>query len=221
MVRIAPGRGVARVLWTGLATVCLLLGSDCGSPQGARQADQADRPPHIVVYLADTLRADHLGLYGHSRPTSPRLDALGEEAVVFERAYAPSSWTKASTASLLTGLDPLAHGAVSRRHRVPSRTVLVAEALSERGYRTGAVVTNPHVVARFGFDQGFDAFRDLGKLGIRPRELRSDRVHRELVDLLPRRGGPPVFLYVHTIDPHAPNNPPAPYDRLFTDDPQP
>ncbi len=207
-------RGPVAVLLVGGA----LLGVSCAPP---RAPSGEEPPPHVVVYLVDTLRADRLGLYGYDRPTSPRLDALASDAVVFERAYAPSSWTKASTASLLSGLEPVAHGAVSRSHRVAPGISLAAEYLGDLGYRTRAVVTNPHVAARFGFAQGFEVFLDLTEDGMPIRYLRSDRVHREVEELLPLRGEPPVFLYVHTIDPHAPNNPPAPYDKLFTAAPRP
>ena len=79
-----------------------------------------ETPPNIVIYMIDTLRADHLGCYGHDRPVSPNIDAFAAESTLFENAIAQSSWTKASVASILTGLWPPAHGA--NRRGTSSRT---------------------------------------------------------------------------------------------------
>ena len=98
------------------------------------------------IALVDTLRQDHLGVYGYNRQTSPHLDRLAEDCVVFRQAYSTTSWTKPATASLLTGLDPLAHGARSRQHGLPPRLDLISERLQARGYYTVAVVTNANVV---------------------------------------------------------------------------
>lgn len=204
----------------GLAALLLVAGCSSGDPPDRSYAAPRSRP-HILIYMVDTLRADHLGVYGWHRDTSPHLDRLAGDGVVFETAYAPSSWTRASVASLLTGLPPVEHGATSRRHRLPPRLKLVSEHLSGLGYRTHAVVTNPHVVEHWGFDQGFDRFVVLGTDDERWADVDAGRVNRELQDLLPGPEAPPTFLYVHTIDPHAPNDPVEPYDRLFTEEPRP
>ncbi len=169
------------------------------------------QPANVLIYLVDTLRADKVGPYGSPRPVTPYLDALAAEGTVFENAVAQSSWTRASTASLLTGLWPRRHGANRRRDSLSEDAVTLAELLGEAGYRTLAVVGNPNVARTFGFGQGFDDFRFLGKRND------SHRVNEALEDWLdeleddPR----PFFLYVHAIDPHDPYKPAQEFRERF------
>ena len=159
--------------------------------------------PNLVLYLADTLRADYLGAYGHAAPTSPRLDGFAREAVLFEDAWAQASWTRSAVASIFTGLHVGSHG-VDREDRVlPPAAQTLAEVLRAGGYGTGAFVANHLLGGRFGFDQGFDAWNP------GPRTFygapAADLVREALVwvDSAPR----PFFLYVHTMEPHAPYTP--------------
>ncbi|HSD28752.1 MAG TPA: sulfatase, partial [Vicinamibacteria bacterium] len=162
------------------------------------------RRPHVFVYLVDALRADHLGCYGYSRPTSPNVDALAREATVF-RAIAPSSWTKASVASLFTGRSPIRHRAQDRGDTLVPEAVTLSDRLSAAGYRTYALYANSWVGEPFGVDQGF------GERLVLP--ARSDRLTRRLLARLARLAPEDrLFAYVHTIDPHAPYEP-TPADR--------
>ncbi len=176
--------------------------SSCSSP----------RPPDVIVYLVDTLRPDHLGVYGYSRRTSPNLDGFAGDGVVFTNAYTPAPWTKPATASLLTGLLPRRHGAITKSDRLPSRIQTAAELLKASGYRTAAFVTNPNVIPLWGFDQGVDDFRDLR---VRERPARANGVVRAVLDSLAGAGSGAVFFYVHTIEPHSPNNPPEPFRSMW------
>jgi arylsulfatase A-like enzyme len=121
--------------------------------------------PNVILIVMDTVRADHLSLYGYERETCPSLRALAEEAVTFTRAISPSNTTLPSHASLFTGLYPRQHGA----HRKPpdfpeGRPLLdefetIAEVLLQKGYSTSAVVSNwGYVNERFGLAQGFQYF---------------------------------------------------------------
>jgi len=169
--------------------------------------------PNVVIYLVDTLRADHLGLYGYERDTSPMLDRWAAGAVVFERAYAPSSWTRPSIVSLLSGLDPIRHGVEDRLDVVPEDVRLLSEHLQARGYATFAAVTNPNVLPEWGFGRGFEFFEDLDAAG---HGARADAVTDWVVtrlDTLTRRR--PFFLYLHLLDPHAPYDPPPPFDDRY------
>ncbi len=182
--------------------------------------------PDVVLYLVDTLRQDHLGVYGYERDTTPHLDALGAECVVFRRAFAPSSWTKASTASLMTGRHPIHHGATSRTSRVADDVPILAQYLERLGYASLAVVTNPFVVGHWGFDRGYEEFLDLGEKAPGPQgwqHVGAEHVHRRAFRMLDERTADdrPLFLYLHTIDVHGPNNPKPPYDTRFTDAPKP
>ena len=162
--------------------------------------------PNIVIYMVDTLRADRLGAYDGSRVT-PRFDAFAETAVLFERAVAQSSWTKASVASIFTGLWPPAHGAVGIDDRLSDELPVLAGLLAGAGYETVAVVANAFVSETFGLARDFERFHFF-----RDHLVRSDRLHGRVVRWLDKRqsGGAdrPFFLYVHTIDPHEPYDPP-------------
>jgi arylsulfatase A-like enzyme len=121
----------------------------------------SDRRPNVILISIDTLRADHLGVYGYPRVTSPHLDALAAEGLLFETAYAESNWTLPSHASMLTGLHPLAHGVLEPGDRLlPAHTTL-AERLRRAGYATAAWVgmdADSFVGAERRFDQGFDLY---------------------------------------------------------------
>ena len=176
---------------------------------------------NVLVYLIDTLRADHLGVYGYGRPTSPQIDAFARDAVVFEQARAQSSWTKPAVASLLTGLLPQRHGAVGRADPLPAALERLPERLQLAGYETFAVVTNSTVSADFGFDLGFHEFVMLGEgAGPEVHQL-SDAVNRQVASWLrrrerdPRAPAHPFFAWLHTSDPHEPYAPRSPWRERF------
>jgi len=172
---------------------------------------QASGRPNVIVYLVDALRADRLSSYGHSRPTSPGIDEFACRGTLYERAYAQSSWTRPAVASLFTGLRPEVHGANRRRDRLSPGPATLAERLSQAGYQTAAVVANPNVAAEFGFDRGFDHY-ELAPVDGR----RSADLNRRVLEWLDRRRpGRPFFLYVHTVDPHLPYDPPPEFRRRF------
>ena len=162
-----------------------------------------ERRPNIIVYLIDTLRADHLSCYGYAKST-PRIDALAADGTLFERALAQSSWTKPATASILTGLHPRAHTANQREDGLPAAVRTLPEDLQELGYQTAALVVNANVSRTFGFDQGFDTFElllhDDGILGARGDQL----IDRAVDWIATRPTDEPFFLYLHTADPHDP-----------------
>jgi arylsulfatase A-like enzyme len=186
----------------------LTASSSPASPAPSSPAKSSvGRRPHVFIYLVDTLRADHLGCYGYGRPVSPHLDAFAREGSVF-RGIAPSSWTKASVASLMTGLPPIVHRAQDRGDTLTPDTVTLAKLLGAAGYRTYALYANTWVSGTFGLDQGFAERRFL----VGP----SDRLNRELFEWLRRtRPDDRLFAYVHTIDPHTPYSPPPAYRARF------
>ena len=176
----------------------------------------AARAPLVIVYLVDTLRADHLPLYGYSRDTAPELSRFAKDAVVFDQAIAPSSWTKPSVASLFTSLLPRDHGCVQFYTPLDPALVTLAERLRDRGYGTGAVVVNQLVLAKnMHFDQGFAHF------AAPPSPRRAEQVVNAALGFLDARRGQPTFLYVHTMDAHTPYLPPPPFDRMFGPFPEP
>jgi arylsulfatase A-like enzyme len=183
------------------------------------------KPMNIVLISLDTTRADHLGVYGYGKQTSPNLDRFAERATVYERAYSTSSWTLPTHASIFTGLLPMQHGAqsdpASENHSLSygvrpladSFTTL-GEILHDAGYRTGAVVGGPALRREFGVAQGFEFYDDdLTSKRDRYHGRRADKVAAVAIQLLERFGDEPYFLFVNFFDPHAPYAPPAPYNR--------
>ena len=168
--------------------------------------------PNVIIYLVDALRSDRLGVYGCNRPLSPRLDAFAAEGLTYTDMIAQSSWTKAAVASIFTGIWPRAHGVNGPDDRLPESLQTLPEVFQAAGYQTGAVVANAYVGRPFGFARGFDYFEF-----IEHHRGRSDVIGDRLEKLLDARRDTdrPFFLYVHTIDPHAPYAPPSPYLETF------
>jgi choline-sulfatase len=174
--------------------------------------DEPHLRPNLIVYLIDTLRADHLGCYGYARPTSPRIDRFAGESIRFANGRAQSSWTKPAVASILTGLFPPAHGAQLRSQKIHESVETLAERLQKLGYETALFTTNANIVARFGFDQGWDSFRYLAhRSGRKHQHFDADEMNREVFSWLDQRSQRPqtrpFFLVVHTLDPHDPYRP--------------
>jgi len=187
----------------------------------AAQPDGADRPS-IVLVTIDTLRREHLGCYGYGRPTSPRVDALAQESVLFENALAPMASTFPSHLSVLTGLYPHQHGSTSNRDAVrrpfapaPGRES-AAGALSAVGYRTAGFVSAVVLHERTGIGAGFATF-DPPKVGVGQRSARAT-MDAALAWLAAVPAGEPVFLWVHLWDVHEPNAPAPEFAKLLAPD---
>ena len=173
--------------------------------------------PLVIVYLVDTLRADHTTPYGYKRDTTPELLKFAKDAVLFEAAIAHSSWTKPSVASLMTSRLPSRHRAVQLRDPLDAGQVTLAEMLSARGFSTGAVIANSVIYAAdSNFQQGFDVFAGMhGDEGRRSKMVDTRLLVDRALEFLDSRRGLKRFLYIHTMDPHVPYSPPAPFDTMF------
>lgn len=180
------------------------------------------QPWNVLLYVIDTLRADHLGVYGYQRSTSPRIDALGRESTVFTRVTAQSSWTRPSVGSIMTGLGPFEHGALRLNDRLRPEALTLAEILRRHGYATAGFVTNVNVSREFGFDRGFEKYVYLPESEERPSmHVPADELHRALDPWLRGRDERPFFLYVHATDPHTPYTPgPQALERIKIEHPQ-
>jgi arylsulfatase A-like enzyme len=162
------------------------------------------RRPNIIVYLIDTLRADHLGCYGYSGSTA-RIDRFAGDATLFERTFAQSSWTRPSVASILTGLGPRAHAANRRADALPQSVLTLAEQVAPLGYETAGLVTNTNVASAFGFDQGFETYELLSEDTPQLGYVKADRLVARAIRWLENRPADrPFFLYLHANDPHDP-----------------
>ncbi len=159
-----------------------------------------ERPPDVFIYLIDALRADHLGCYGYHRDTSPAIDAFAAEATLFLDAHTPTTWTRPSVATILSGLYASVHGCVHYGDGLADWPVLLPEILGEAGYDAPAYVTNGNVTPAMGFDQGWDELVYCQA----PAGWVNAMVERALAREDPQR---PVFMYLHTVEPHSPYTP--------------
>jgi arylsulfatase A-like enzyme len=168
-------------------------------------------PANVVLIAVDTLRPDHLGCYGYSRPTSPSIDRLAAEGVRFENAISACPWTLPSFATVFTSLYPSQHGAGSLQARLRTAFPTLAMMMLKRGYSTAGIVNNSTLGADFKMDRGFEYY-DL------PPPMRgrlADGTTDDALKWIDANVDKPFFLFVHFFDPHMPYEPPAPYDTLF------
>ncbi|MCP3962458.1 MAG: sulfatase [bacterium] len=181
------------------------------NPLVTREARGPARP-NVVLISIDTLRADHLSLYGYARETSPFLDAWsGENAAVFENAVSTSPWTIPSHLSIFTGLDALRHG-VNDADRIPGSHRMMAEILREKGYDTMAITGGGFVHPERGFVQGFDRYR-YWPVAKSSGELENGLGHA--LEWLGQARDRPFFLFFHTFEVHYPYDARQPFfDRL-------
>ncbi len=203
-----------RALLSILLAVVALAGTSCRR--------EPKYPRNVIWILVDTLRADHLSLYGYKRSTSPTLDALARESVTFTQARSQASCTYPSVNSMLTSHWPHQFmGQPGNALGIPAGVPTLAEVLRRQGYRTMAISSSPVVrdtPSRFnptgGFGRGFDVFHEACV-------WKAARCVNRALEPQLRRGKKPFFLYVHYLDPHGPYEPPNGYRRRFEQGPKP
>ena len=174
----------------------------------------------IILISIDTLRADHLSLYGYSKGRTPNIDALARDSVVFDRAYAHAPQTLPSHTSILTGQLPFEHGVRDNiGFTVKPNSTTLASLLRTAGYRTGAFVSAYVLRAETGINQGFDVYNADFPAGALDRPLAQ--VQRQAPDTVAAAIGwlnthvnPKVFLFLHLYEPHRPYDPPERYKDL-------
>lgn len=186
----------------------------------SRTPPETDAPlPSIVVVTIDTLRADHLGAYGYFRETSPNLDALAQEGVLFSRAVTTMATTLPAHLALWTSRYPLQTGVLQNGNRFKlqneagTQVRLLAEMLKDLGYTTAGFVSATPVKKYTGIGVGFDSW---GEPDDSSRD--ADITVRQALDWLEAAPPEPFLLWIHLFDPHKPWGPPAPYDSAFTTD---
>jgi arylsulfatase A-like enzyme len=177
-----------------------------GHPVLAGTTTAAELPPMILISI-DCLRADHVGAYGYEKPTTPNLDALARDGLLFEKVATVSSWTLPTHMSLLTGLMPTEHGLNRVSKRNPSVPYL-PEILAREGYETLGVVSGLYLSPAYGYNEGFHVYRALID---EPAEVLVAAA-RELLLAEPRR---PRFLFLHFFDAHWPYLPRKGYLERF------
>lgn len=184
---------------------------------GGTQTPASTAGPGMVLVVVDTMRADHLGVYGYDRATSPNLDRLAAEGAVFENAITQASFSGPSYATILTGMLPQEHGVRNHPETLVPELETLAEAARRQGVRTAAVITHPFLAPKWGFDQGFDDYRMVeapagaAVPGGRVEEVVA-QANEWLATLAP---GERFLLFVQVMEPHMPYLPTPPFDTLF------
>ncbi len=184
-----------------------------GSPTIFEVHDQRSRP-NIVLISVDTLRPDHLGVYGYDRQTSPHIDQLAtKQGVVFETVVASAPWTLPSHMSLFSGLDAVRHGI---NYGIPKKTVpLIQQYLSDWGYTTVGITAGGYLSSQYGFATGFDSYRSWPGTAGSEDEL-VEGVD-SLLQWLDGHGSENFFAFFHTYEVHSPYRPRAPYFAQWSD----
>ncbi|MEQ1894699.1 MAG: sulfatase [Planctomycetota bacterium] len=183
----------------------------------------AKRPdgPNILVITLDTTRRDHLGMYGYPLPTSPNLDRLAKDALVYTNAYAVSSWTMPTHASMFTGKFPSSHGAqydpdgplnlgsgigaqfgAYRARPIAENEITLAMLLAEEGYETAGIIAGPWMLKQFRLGKGFEHYDDSGVSALNGRPAAD--VTRAAIEYVDEHADDPFFLFLNYYDPHSP-----------------
>ncbi|RLG16811.1 hypothetical protein DRN62_02930, partial [Nanoarchaeota archaeon] len=210
-----------------------------------KSSEEVRNYPNVILITLDTLRADHLSLYGYPLNTTPNLDRIAEDAVVFEDAIATSSWTLPSHASIFTGRYPYHHGATARHQLLRHEEKLLAEILREKGYVTAGFVGGPFCKAKYGIAQGFMfyddrldffeywhtfdklyigrifhvAFPDIDKFIFRSDgERSSEEINRRVFKWLEKNKDQTFFMFINYFDTHMPYNLGKEFKERFTND---
>jgi arylsulfatase A-like enzyme len=180
--------------------------------------------PDIVFITVDTTRADRMGFLGNTHGLTPNLDLLARQGVVFERAYSQAPLTPVSHATIFTGTYPQFHTVTDFGHALPVLLPYVPDILEKAGYHTaafiGSIILDPNASMGPGFDRGFSFFDAGFHIKNKRDETRYNTVERRAgdvvahaIDWLNKNRKSPFFIWVHLYDPHAPYDPPPPYDK--------
>ena len=183
----------------------------------------------MILVTIESLRADTVPSADPSRPVSPFLDSLADEAAIYTDAHAVTSWTLASHASIFTGLYPTSHQTTGPTSRLGDAYTTVAEALGETGYQCAGIVSGAYLRSEYNLTQGFEFYDDDLATDLMVRSDESPLMPKAHTDVTnpgmlerieaflsedrdPRR---PLFLFTYFWDPHYDYLPPPPYDSLF------
>ncbi len=191
------------------------IGAICLAGSGCESTDPVAGPRAIVLISVDTLRADHLGLYGHPRFTSPILDEFGSEGVVFTDVSAPAPWTLPSHASMLTGLFPRRHGVVTSSTGLAEGIGTLAGWLAAAGWDTAAIINVIWLKREtYGLTRDFQEYLSIQNPDYSRREP-STWITDQAITWLREQAERPLFLFVHYYDVHADYASLPEYERLL------
>ena len=216
-----------RLIFRLISVVTLAGTALCADPP---KPDPAAHPslPNIILITMDTTRADRMGFLGSKRGLTPNLDAFAKDTTVFTRAFSQAPITPTSHAAILTGTFPQFHQVLTFLLPLASDIPFLPEVLKSKGYSTAAFVGSLALEPSWGapgFDRGFDTFGAGYKWeGYTPKtrfqtiEHRAGKVVEDAQAWLSQHQQGPFFLWIHLYDPHAPYEPPPPFDKRYAND---
>jgi len=168
-----------------------------------------------VIYVIDTLRFDRVHARVAGEFVAPNLARLADEAIFYERAIATSSWTRPTVATLLTGLTPSEHRVQGLYDTLAPEAARLPRALAAAGHYSVALSSNPNILPKWGFSDGFDRFVDADVRVGDGRERGFERLLDTALDVVRKERDSPLFLFVHDNGPHIPYQAPARHRALF------
>jgi len=175
--------------------------------------------PDIVLITLDAARSDHFSCYGYHRPTTPNIDRLAEESLVFTNAFALVPNTRQSVPTMVTGLSFINHQVTSKDLMLADEATTLAEHLKDSGYHTACFTGTPNNSRSLGTDQGYDEFVELWTEISKKESIDPHVLSKRAIEWLERNhDSGPLHLQLHFVPPHAPYRPAAPYDLFTTSD---
>jgi len=178
---------------------------------------RATARPNVVFYVIDGAAADFMSVYGYNRRTTPNLERLAAEGMVFENAYSNSTWTKVSVPSFMTSLHSSVLGGFrSVSDPLPAQAVTMAERMHRASYLTEVLTSNPYCGRVSNLDRGVDSMVDTEPDYNREEYISSADLHREFWRLREAQPGEPYWVHFQPTDVHMPWKPAAPFAGLFS-----
>ncbi|MDP6580222.1 MAG: sulfatase [Vicinamibacterales bacterium] len=194
-----------------------LWGSPVVRHRETREAGTRSTPQGVIVVMADTIRPDHLGVYGHDRDTTPALARLAAAGTRFNDSVAQATWTKVSTPSILTSLYPTSHTVTDVPDRLPSSATTLAELYRATGHATLSFSSVSFSGAATNLHQGFEELHEAASRN-GPNQGKSAREYVDrLLPWLDLHRDVPFFVFLHLFDPHSPFEPRPPYNTMWAD----
>lgn len=180
---------------------------------------------NVLLISLDTVRSDHLSCYGFKRKTTPNIDAIAAEGILFENAITPVPLTLPAHSSMLTGTYPPYHKVHDNiNFKLGESNITLPEILKQHGFISGAVISAYVLYPQFGTDQGFDYYNSQFVNPImagenRDTERRGDETAQFCCEFIEKNKDRPFFLFAHFYDPHTDYDPPEPFASQYPDDP--
>jgi len=170
---------------------------------------------NLIIAILDAVNPGYMSCYGCEEKTTPFIDNLAQEGIIFTRAFAQASWTLPSTVSLFTSFHPLSHKVWSRERRLADKAFTLAEALKEKGFKTCGMTANASASSVYNLFQGmdeeielFDWEEDKLKSQKRLKVIWAEDFVEPAREWISRNKGEQLFMYIHFLQPHTPYNPP-------------